>query len=101
MAGFGESKKAQKALKEAEKLAATPAHVRTDEDPYAELRNELQTLAAQMPKTHIFMGLIGHENTGKTAIVLAAFQQYCDENKSGRQSTLDEFVEINEKDVKE
>ena len=78
MAGFGEAKKAELKEEDDKVLAETPATKRMDSAPYAELRKELEILHEQGPKTHIFMGLIGHENTGKTAVILDAYQRYCD-----------------------
>lgn len=42
------------------------------DDPFADMRAELEALATDGPKTHIFCGVVGHENTGKTGIVMDA-----------------------------
>ena len=74
MAGFGAAKKLQGdnevTLKETDdtKLNVTEAVTR-----YASLKEELSTLVANKLQTHLFVGIAGHENTGKTAIVLDAF----------------------------
>jgi hypothetical protein len=78
MAGFGKTKEAKAEAKEEEKaeaLEATPANKRTDDNPFAALRRELQ-LMDHSPQTHIFMGIAGHDNTGKTAIVTDAFNRW-------------------------
>lgn len=82
MGGFGDTKKAEI---EQEK-AALAKH-----DDFDDLEAELADVNANRPKTHIFMALIGKENTGKSAIVFDFYQRYCDAFK-GRQTTLDEFV---------
>ena len=76
MAGFGEMKNKQITNEEEKKLKDTPASKRTDADPYAALREEYKVLSENRPKTHCFMGIIGHENTGKSAIVLDFFQKH-------------------------
>ena len=72
MTGFGKTKAAQAALQDEE----LPAHERAD--PFAALQAELD---AEQPtlNTHTFAGLIGHENTCKTAIVTAAYNKYWEE----------------------
>tara|TARA_R110002020_G_scaffold168349_3_gene357069 strand:- start:3510 stop:3773 length:264 start_codon:yes stop_codon:yes gene_type:complete len=82
MGGFGEAKQAE--------LQAE--HEETKGDPFADLRTELADVDANKPKTHIFMALVGKENTGKSAIVFDFYQRYCD-GFDGRQTTLDEFTE--------
>ena len=79
MAGFGKAKSLQVQEEEAEELASTPVTQRTDSGAYAALKAEFEKLNAGGPKTHIFMGIVGHENTGKTGIVFDFFQKYCDE----------------------
>jgi len=71
MAGFGKTKEAEKKEVEEEKLESTPAHKRTDDDAFASLQKELMMMD-NTPQTHIFMGIAGHDNTGKTAIVTDA-----------------------------
>lgn len=83
MAGFGESKKVQ------QKASEEPA------DPFADLRTELADVNANRPKTHIFMALVGQENTGKSAIIFDFFQRYCDSFDTGRQTNILEFTEVN------
>ena len=82
MAGFGESKKEEIAQEIAAERADTPAHKREGADPFSALRSEFEPLHQHGPKTHIFMALVGHENTGKTGIVFDAFQKYCNEEGS-------------------
>jgi|TARA_R110000824_G_scaffold274125_1_gene462838 hypothetical protein len=82
MAGFGATKKKELAEEAEAEAAATPAHKRSTNDPYSSLRAEYQQLHKQGPKTHIFMALVGHENTGKTGIVFDYFQKYCDKGES-------------------
>jgi hypothetical protein len=76
MAGFGKTKKAQEALAETLADGELPAHERAD--PFAALQAELD---AEQPtlNTHTFAGIIGHENTCKTAIVTAAYNKYWEE----------------------
>ena len=85
MSGFGKAKAAQQAV--VEKSEGT-----SSSDPFADLREELADVNANRPKTHIFMAIIGKENTGKSAIVFDFFQKYCDRH-GGRQTTLEEFDE--------
>ena len=84
MAGFGESKKV-------EKLAEAPAA-----DPFADLRTELADVNANQPKTHIFMAVIGHENTGKSAIIFDFYQRYCDTFETSKQTKLTDFTGVKE-----
>ena len=79
MSGFGKAKALQQQEEEAEELASTPVPQRTDAGAFSALRAEFEKLQSGGPKTHIFMGIIGHENTGKSGIVLDFFQKYCDE----------------------
>ncbi len=72
MAGFDKTKEVQKIEEEVAIKEATPAPQRTDGDPFNLLRKEL-SLMDHTPQTHIFMGIAGHDNTGKTAIVTDAF----------------------------
>ena len=82
MSGFGKTKAAR----------AAKANEPTDNgDPFASLREELADVNANRPKTHIFMAVVGKENTGKSAIVFDFFQKYCDKQGKGRQTSLDEF----------
>ena len=75
MAGFGKTKEAQAEVAAEKKLEETPAVQRNDADPFAALRKELQMMD-NAPQTHIFMGIAGHDNTGKTAIVTDAFTKW-------------------------
>lgn len=81
MGGFGEAKQAE--------LKAE--HEESQGDPFEKLRAELADVNANNPKTHIFMALVGKENTGKSAIVFDFYKRYCD-SFDGRQTTLDEFT---------
>ena len=84
MAGFGKAKELPQAAEEEEALAETPVTQRTDSGAFAARKAEFEELQNQGgPKTHIFMGVIGHENTGKSGIVLDFFQKYCDEVMKG------------------
>ena len=83
MSGFGKTKAAQEAKSKASNAPS---------DPFGDLRLELADVNANRPKTHIFMAVVGKENTGKSAIVFDFFQKYCDKH-GGRQTTLDEFDE--------
>ena len=75
MAGFGKTKEADAEVKAEKELLATPAVKRTNDDPFADLRKELD-LMDNAPQTHLFMGIAGHDNTGKTAIVTDAFARW-------------------------
>ena len=75
MAGFGKTKEAQAEVAAEKKLEETPAVQRNDADPFAALRKELQMMD-NAPQTHLFMGIAGHDNTGKTAIVTDAFTKW-------------------------
>jgi len=81
MGGFGKAKQAE--------LKAE--HEESQGDPFENLRAELADVNANKPKTHIFMALVGKENTGKSAIVFDFYKRYCD-SFDGRQTTLDEFT---------
>ena len=74
MAGFGKTKEANKAEEAEAAIEATPAIQRTDADPFSALRKEY-LLMDNMPQSHLFMGIAGHDNTGKTAIVTDAFSR--------------------------
>ena len=75
MAGFGKTKEAKIEAEATQELEETPAIKRTDSDPFAALRKELEIMN-NTPQTHIFMGIAGHDNTGKTAIVTDAFTRW-------------------------
>jgi len=75
MAGFGKTKEAQAEEKAVKVLEETPAVQRNDADPFAALQKELD-LMDNAPQTHLFMGIAGHDNTGKTAIVTDAFSKW-------------------------
>jgi len=90
MAGFGAAKEAKEAkeavpftpLKQKKnKTSNNPKEGQSNfvekaydasNDPFADLRNELQSLHNKSPKSTLFALVAGHENTGKTAIVLDA-----------------------------
>ena len=92
MAGFGKAKEIQVKEEEAEELASTPVTKRTDSGAFAALKAEFEELQNQGgPKTHIFMGIIGHENTGKSGIVLDFFQKYCDETEEPKHLAVLDF----------
>ena len=72
MAGFGKTKQI---IDDLEKDKGIPIEVSTVEksgDPFSDLKNEYHVLD-NTPLTHLFVGIAGHENTGKTAIVTDAF----------------------------
>ena len=92
MAGFGQAKKLQQAAEEEETLAETPVTQRTDSGAFAALKAEFEELQNQGgPKTHIFMGVIGHENTGKSGIVLDFFQNYCNDTEKPKHLAVLDF----------
>ena len=68
MAGFGQAKAAE--------LKA--AHEETKENPFEDLEAELRDVNASKPNTHIFLAVVGKENTGKSAIIFYYYQKYCD-----------------------
>ena len=68
MAGFGQAKAAE--------LKA--AHEETKENPFEDLEAELRDVNASKPNTHIFLAVVGKENTGKSAIIFDYYQKYCD-----------------------
>jgi len=92
MAGFGEMKEKQTTKEQKKVLKDTPASKRTDADPYAALREEYKVLSENRPKTHCFMGIIGHENTGKSAIVLDFYQKYCDKQTKAEKPIKDLWI---------
>lgn len=93
MAGFGAAKEAKEAkeavpftpLKQKKnKTSNNPKEGQSNfvekaydasNDPFADLRNELQSLHKKSPKSTLFGLIAGHENTGKTAIVLDAYDK--------------------------
>tara|TARA_R110002012_G_scaffold41648_1_gene113812 strand:+ start:2185 stop:3174 length:990 start_codon:yes stop_codon:yes gene_type:complete len=72
VAGFGKTKEVKEEQAEIVEVEETPAIKRTDSDPFSLLRKELGMMD-NAPQTHVFMGIAGHDNTGKTAIVTDAF----------------------------
>lgn len=76
MAGFGAAKKMQEDREEELPPVGAPAKAKKEVDPFADLRIELGLLHQQQPKSTLFALIAGHENTGKTAIVLDAFRRY-------------------------
>lgn len=75
MAGFGKTKETAKQEVEEKKIEETPAHKRTDSNPFSSLQQELAVMD-NAPQTHIFMGIAGHDNTAKTAIVTDAYAKW-------------------------
>ena len=77
MAGFGQTVEAQKKLKDE---VSEPVEVKKplSGDPFAEMRAE-DKARTYMMKTHQFIGIMGHDGTCKSAIVLDAFEK--DESK--------------------
>tara|TARA_R100000742_G_C4269700_1_gene88258 strand:- start:705 stop:986 length:282 start_codon:yes stop_codon:yes gene_type:complete len=76
MSGFGNLKKVEDGVKDAQKQTdlRNISHDRTD--PFAAISAEIA--AANDNIGHTFTALIGHENTGKTAVVTAAYAIYVD-----------------------
>ena len=68
MAGFGQAKAAE----------MKAAHEETKENPFEDLEAELRDVNASKPNTHIFLAVVGKENTGKSAIIFDYYQKYCD-----------------------
>jgi len=93
MAGFGKTKEAIAEKKEeevvAEEQATSPLNI-TGSDPFTALRKELG-LMDNMPQTHLFTALIGHENTGKTAVVTDAFSRDERAEKAGEELWIVDF----------
>jgi len=91
MAGFGKAKELKqtgvdpkdftpKAMQQGQKSMAKKPKTK---DAFADLREELKGLHQHRPKTHLFVGIVGHENTGKSAIVLDAFSKDEEATKNG------------------
>ena len=78
MAGFGAAKKMQEDREEELPTVSTPTKTKAKKEvePFADLRAELGLLHQQQPKSTLFALIAGHENTGKTAIVLDAYRRY-------------------------
>ena len=97
MAGFGKAKQMEASkdtppdLQNTQPAKASPQQDRKPmtqkADAFADLRAELTNLHQNRPKTHMFVGIAGHENTGKSAIVLDAFVK--DEEATKRGDTLE------------
>ena len=86
MAGFGAAKQMQEDREEELPPVNTPAKAKKTVDPFADLRAELSILHQQQPKSTVFALIAGHENTGKSAIVLDAFSK---SNSDGQLWILD------------
>tara|TARA_Y100000361_G_scaffold7966_1_gene6585 strand:- start:808 stop:1776 length:969 start_codon:yes stop_codon:yes gene_type:complete len=78
MAGFGKTKEAQAAMKQDE----LPAHEKVD--PFEALEAEREAMDDSI-RSHTLMGLVGHDNTCKTAAVTYAYSKYLErfENQVG------------------
>ena len=94
MAGFGKAKQMEASKDIPPELQNTPQPTQQAKKPmtqkadaFADLRAELTNLHQNRPKTHMFVGIAGHENTGKSAIVLDAFTK--DEEATKRGDTLE------------
>jgi hypothetical protein len=98
MAGFGKAKQMEASkdlpseLQNTQPAKASPQQAKQPmtqkkADAFADLRAELTNLHQNRPKTHMFVGIAGHENTGKSAIVLDAFVK--DEEATKRGDTLE------------
>jgi len=71
MAGFGDTAKEQKKLKEEKvKEEVGPA---TQDDAFAALAKEREQLKTTRPKSHQFIAVAGHEGSGKSGIVFDAY----------------------------
>lgn len=68
MGGFGQAKEAE--------LKAV--HEEAKGNPFEDLEAELNDVNANKPNTHIFLAVVGKENTGKSAIIFDYYQKYCD-----------------------
>lgn len=88
MAGFGAAKRIQEDREESGETLPNIENKTTpvvnSNDPFSDLRNELQSLHKNQPKTTVFALIAGHENTGKTAIVLDAFDRHCKNDSNGK-----------------
>ena len=84
MAGFGQTAEQQKEGKKATTKATVKATVKVDTaDPFSALRNEEQKIAGHKELTHQFIGIVGHDGTGKSGIVLDSFMD--DPNRNGEE----------------
>lgn len=68
MGGFGQAKEAELKV----------AHKESKGNPFEDLEAELNDVNASKPNTHIFLAVVGKENTGKSAIIFDYYQKYCD-----------------------
>ena len=68
MGGFGQAKEAELKV----------AHEESKGSPFEDLEAELNDVNASKPNTHIFLAVVGKENTGKSAIIFDYYQKYCD-----------------------
>ena len=73
MAGFGQTAEAQKKIK-AVVVESVEAPKPFTGDPFAEMRAE-DAARTHIMKTHQFIGIMGHDGTCKSAIVLDAFEK--------------------------
>lgn len=85
MAGFGQTAEAQKEIKATTKATAKATAKATTKvvtaDPFSALRTEEKKIAGRIEMTHQFIGIVGHDGTGKSGIVLDSFQK--DPNRNG------------------
>jgi len=72
MAGFGQAKALEGASAPMQQQAST-------NDPLKDIRAEMSDVNSNKPKTHIFMAVVGKENTGKSAIIFDYYQKYCND----------------------
>jgi len=92
MSGFGKAKEEQK--REAKAEEEGEESVETKAGPVAKgrwdfLRQEMERLAEYSPKSHIFCGVVGHENTGKSGAVVDGFMQGTDRTDDDMMWSLD------------
>mgnify|MGYP006402409825 CR=1 FL=1 len=56
-------------------VESTVKVVANPDDSFSDMRTELERLADMNLKSHVFCGVVGHENTGKTGIVMDALMK--------------------------
>jgi hypothetical protein len=90
MAGFGATVKVEeeKEVQEEKPTKSASAPKLNTNDPFAHLRNEEANMIDEKI-THHFVGICGHDGTGKSGMVLDAFNQYMQKNPDAELHSID------------
>lgn len=96
MAGFGAKIKADKeeVIKVQEEQEVLKEAIQKDmpivsTGTFSTLEEELKLLATHAPKSHLFCGVVGHENTAKTGTIIDAFMHNLGDDETNMMWVLD------------